>query len=55
MKKLNLLLITIIMAALSSCQIVGDVFKTGIGVGIVVALVVIFLIFWVVSAIKGKE
>ncbi|WP_199560999.1 hypothetical protein [Mucilaginibacter hurinus] len=52
MKKLNLLLITMVMFSLGGCSVVGDIFKAGYYVGIIVVVVVLLLLWWVVSLFR---
>jgi len=49
MRRINLLLLFTIMIALSSCSVIGGIFKAGAVVGIIAVLVVIGIIFWIVS------
>jgi hypothetical protein len=39
---------------LTSCEIVGDIFKTGVWVGVVLVIGVIFLIFYFLNKGKGN-
>ncbi|PUZ27014.1 hypothetical protein GA0116948_104224 [Chitinophaga costaii] len=34
---------------LTSCQAIGDIFKTGVWVGILLVAVVVFVIIWLIS------
>lgn len=54
MKKLELFVLMIVIASLSSCQVIGDIFKAGMGVGIFLVLAVIGLIIFVVAKVGGK-
>jgi hypothetical protein len=55
MKKLNILLLAFAITTLSSCQVIGGIFKAGIWVGIIAGLVVVFLLIWLISAFRGKN
>lgn len=55
MKKINTLLFVSILISLSSCQVVGGIFKAGFAVGIIAVLVVVFVIIWLISAFRGKN
>lgn len=55
MKKINFLLYVSILMALSSCQVIGGIFKAGFAVGIIAVLIVVFVIIWLVSAFRGKS
>ena len=50
--KLTLLLIT--LTSLSSCAVVGAIFKTGMGVGAIIVIAVIGLIVFLISK-SGKK
>jgi len=56
MKKQTLILALLIsmLTTFSSCEIVGGIFKTGMGVGIFIVVLVIALIIFLVSRI-GKN
>lgn len=50
---LPLALVALIMTTLSSCELIGGIFKTGVWTGVIVVVVVLALIIWVVSKIFG--
>jgi len=54
MKKLNLLLLAMVLFALSSCSVITGIFKAGVAVGVIAILVVVILIIWIISAITRK-
>lgn len=56
MKKrtLQLSLILVAMVALQACDFLGGVFKTGMGVGVVAAIVIIVLIIFIVRSFRGR-
>jgi hypothetical protein len=54
MKKLNnlpLLFLFVLPLAFSSCEIVGDIFKAGIWVGIITVIIVVALIIWILRKV----
>ena len=53
MKKLSLAMIAGILISLSSCQIIGDIFKAGVGVGVFLVIAVIVLIVFVIGKLFG--
>jgi len=56
MKKLNLIpLMLLLMVALSSCSVIGGIFKAGAVVGIIAVLVVLGIIFWIFSMFTGNK
>ena len=54
MKKLSTLLFALVLLSLSSCSVIGDIFKAGYYVGIIVVIIVIVLVFWLYSLFKGR-
>ncbi|MCW3077332.1 MAG: hypothetical protein JWO32_1941 [Bacteroidetes bacterium] len=56
MKKysINAALLSFMAMSLSSCEIVGEIFKTGMWVGVVLVVLVIFLIFYFLNKGKGN-
>ena len=42
-----------LMITLSSCEVVGGIFKAGVGVGIFIVVLVVALIIWLVS--RGRR
>lgn len=53
MKKPELFLIAAMVLGLSSCQVIGDIFKAGVGVGVFAVVAVITLIIFLVAKIGG--
>ncbi len=51
----NVTLITLLLSILSfsSCQAIGDIFKAGVWVGVLVVVGIIALILWLVS--RGRK
>lgn len=54
MKKLNLLLVTTVLFALSSCSVITGIFKAGVAVGVIAILVVLIIIIWIISLFFRK-
>jgi hypothetical protein len=54
MKKLNLLMLSLVLMAMSSCAVIGGIFKAGAVVGIIAVIVVIAIIIWIISLFRGK-
>jgi len=55
MKKNNSILLTslfLMLITMSSCQAIGDIFKAGIWVGVIIVALIIGLIFWLVGRSK---
>ncbi|RYE28315.1 MAG: phosphatidate cytidylyltransferase [Sphingobacteriaceae bacterium] len=53
MKKLNLSILVVALMVLSSCSVVGGIFKAGAAIGIIAVVVVIAVIIWVISMFRG--
>jgi uncharacterized membrane protein len=53
-KYFNLILATFLALSVSSCSIIGGIFKTGVGVGIFISVVVIVLIIALILRV-GKR
>lgn len=55
-KQLQLsLLIISILTLFTSCQVIGGIFKAGIGVGIFIVVAVIAVIIFIMSKLNGKK
>lgn len=56
MKKLNLVSIILfsMIIFLSSCAVVGGIFKAGVWVGILGIVILVVIIFWIISK-AGKK
>ena len=54
MKKIQLILLSALILTLSSCQLVGDIFKTGVGVGVFLVVAVVAIIIFVAAKVGGK-
>jgi len=53
MRRLSLVSVFALLLSLSSCQLVGDIFKAGVWVGILIVVVIIGLIIFILSKIFG--
>ena len=53
MKNVQLFLVFLVVVSMSSCQIVGDIFKTGVGVGVFIVVAVIALIIFIAAKLSG--
>lgn len=52
---LYVLLFVLISVSLTSCELVGDIFKAGVWVGILAVAAVIGLIIFLISKVSGKK
>jgi len=55
MRKLNLLLLSVAIMAMSGCSVIGGIFKAGAVVGIIAVIVVIAILIWIISLFRGKS
>lgn len=56
MKKLNLLLVVaVLMTSLSSCSVIGDIFKAGAYTAIIGIIILVLIIFWIISKFRGNS
>ena len=51
----RILLLFIVMFTFSSCEVIGGIFKAGMGVGIFMVIAVIAVILFLVSKMFGKK
>jgi hypothetical protein len=54
MKKLPLVVIMCLLLSLSSCAVIGGIFKAGMGVGIFIVVAVVALIIFIAAKVAGK-
>jgi hypothetical protein len=40
---------------LSGCEIIGGIFKTGMGIGVIVSIIVVIFIVFLISKMKGNR
>lgn len=56
--KMRLTLISFLiltMLSITGCDVLGGIFRTGVGLGIIIAVVVILLIFFIIRAARGRR
>ena len=55
-KQLHFLLLFIfILTLFTSCEVIGDIFKAGMGFGIFIVVAVIAVIIFIISKLTGKK
>lgn len=54
MKKITLLSLLFVMLTLSSCEVIGGIFKAGVWVGVLVVVGIIALIFFLITRMGKK-
>jgi TRAP-type C4-dicarboxylate transport system permease large subunit len=55
MKNILYLLLIFVTLSLTSCELVGDIFKAGVWVGVLAVVAVIVLVAYLVSKLSGKK
>jgi len=55
MKNLTFICLAFVVTMLSSCQVIGGIFKAGFATAIILVLVVVLLVIWLISAFRGKN
>ena len=56
MKKQTIFAILIsLLLTLSGCEIIGGIFKTGMGVGIFIVVIVVAIIVFIISKMRGNK
>ncbi len=55
MKNLSFFFAGILLLTLSSCELVGDIFKAGMGFGIFIVIAVVGLIVFLISRLGGRR
>lgn len=54
MKRISLVaLIVTFVTLLSSCEVIGGIFKAGVWSGIIIVVIVVALIIWLISKFMG--
>ncbi|WP_207495058.1 hypothetical protein [Aridibaculum aurantiacum] len=39
---------------LSGCEVVGDIFKAGMWIGVIIVVIIIAVVLWLLRKIKGR-
>lgn len=55
MKKASIFGLLALLISLSSCELIGDIFKAGVWVGVLAVVVVIGLVFFLISKVFGGK
>jgi hypothetical protein len=50
----RLLMVFVILFSFTSCELIGDIFKAGMGVGIFIVIFVIAIIIWIFAKFFRK-
>lgn len=50
-----LLFLILTMITVTGCDILGGIFRTGVGLGVIIAVVIILLILFIIRAARGRR
>jgi hypothetical protein len=53
MKKINIVPVLLLLLSLSSCQVIGGIFKAGVWAGVLMVVVVVGLIIFILGKLFG--
>ena len=48
-------LLLFITVSLSSCELIGDIFKAGVWVGVLIVVAIVGLIIYLISRVSGRK
>lgn len=51
----RIVLLFVVLFSFTSCELIGGIFKAGIGVGIFIVVAILAIILFIVSKIFGKK
>ncbi|SMO76124.1 hypothetical protein [Flavobacterium nitrogenifigens] len=54
-KILRLLMVFLILFSFTSCEVIGDIFKAGMGFGIFIVIFIIAIIIWIFAKMFGSK
>ena len=54
-KHIPLALIALVATTLTSCELIGGIFKAGVWSGVIIVVIVLALVIWLISKIFGGK
>lgn len=51
----RLLMVFVILFSFTSCEVIGDIFKAGMGFGIFIVIFIIVIIIWIFAKVFGGK
>ncbi|TDW49077.1 hypothetical protein EV144_103603 [Flavobacterium sp. 270] len=51
----RMLMVFVILFSFTSCEVIGDIFKAGMGVGIFIVIFIVAIIIWIISKFMGSK
>jgi len=55
MRNILYVFLAFITFSLSSCELVGDIFKAGVWVGVLIVVAIVGLIIYLISKVSGRK
>lgn len=55
MKKISFTSLLLIATLLSSCTVIGDIFKAGMWTGFIIIFLIVALVIWIISKARGPR
>jgi|PlaIllAssembly_1097288.scaffolds.fasta_scaffold186166_1 hypothetical protein len=57
MKKLTFLsaIFITLLSTLSGCEIIGGIFKTGMGFGVIIAIIIVVFVIFLIGKMRGNK
>ena len=54
-RHIPLALVALLATTLTSCELIGGIFKAGVWSGVIVVVIVLALVFWLISKVFGGK
>lgn len=54
-KIIKLLMVFVILFSFTSCEVIGDIFKAGMGFGIFIVIFIIAILIFILAKVFGKK
>ncbi|MDR6759934.1 MULTISPECIES: hypothetical protein [Flavobacterium] len=51
----RLLMVFVILFSFTSCEVIGDIFKAGMGFGIFIVIFIIAIVIWIFAKMFGSK
>ncbi|SDY70149.1 hypothetical protein SAMN05444397_10212 [Flavobacterium aquidurense] len=51
----RLLMVFVILFSFTSCEVIGDIFKAGMGFGIFIVIFIVAIIIWIFAKVFGSK
>ncbi|CAC9975368.1 hypothetical protein [Flavobacterium panici] len=51
----RLLMVFVILFSFTSCEVIGDIFKAGMGFGIFIVIFIVAIVIWILAKVFGSK